>query len=154
LRTCEAITKMNELFLPILPTFWLPHVWPCKGRTTWLPFCRWLRIETSFRNVLRSRGREFYSTGIQRLTQHWQKCVENDGDITQKLSYNCKTYMNHPSKFYCYCNYIFWEKIGDITFVPLLVFLSEKEHILLSCRLKSVKITNQAVWRQWRNTYQ
>jgi histone-lysine N-methyltransferase SETMAR len=37
----------------------------------------------TFRFVLRSRGREFYNTGIQHLTQRWQKCVENEGDFVE-----------------------------------------------------------------------
>jgi hypothetical protein len=37
-------------------------------------------LKQSFRDELQSGGRAFYSTGIQRLTQHWQKFVENGGD--------------------------------------------------------------------------
>jgi hypothetical protein len=31
-----------------------------------------------------SRDREFYNTGIQRLTQDWKKCVGNDRDFVEK----------------------------------------------------------------------
>jgi histone-lysine N-methyltransferase SETMAR len=41
-------------------------------------------LKQSFRDVLRSRDREFYNTGIQHLTQRWRKCVENDGDFVEK----------------------------------------------------------------------
>jgi hypothetical protein len=41
-------------------------------------------LKQSFRDELRIRGREFYSTGIQRLTQHWQKFVEIDGEFVEK----------------------------------------------------------------------
>jgi hypothetical protein len=27
---------------------------------------------------------KFYSNGMQRLTERWQKCVENDGDFVEK----------------------------------------------------------------------
>jgi hypothetical protein len=29
-------------------------------------------------------ARNFYNTGAQRLTQRWQKCVENGGDMEEK----------------------------------------------------------------------
>jgi hypothetical protein len=41
-------------------------------------------LKQRFRDVVRSQGREFYSTGTQRLTQRWQKCVENDGEFVKK----------------------------------------------------------------------
>jgi histone-lysine N-methyltransferase SETMAR len=41
-------------------------------------------LKQSFRDVLQSRGREFYNIGVQRLTQRWQKCVETDGDFVEK----------------------------------------------------------------------
>jgi hypothetical protein len=43
-----------------------------------------LKFSCTASDVLRSRGREFYSIGIQRLTQSWKKCVENDGDFMKK----------------------------------------------------------------------
>jgi hypothetical protein len=33
--------------------------------------------------MLRSRDREFYNIGTQRLTHRWQKYVENDGDFVE-----------------------------------------------------------------------
>jgi hypothetical protein len=33
-------------------------------------------LKLKFRDVLRSRGRDFYNTGIQGLTQRWQKCIK------------------------------------------------------------------------------
>jgi hypothetical protein len=36
-------------------------------------------MKQSFHYVLWSWGRKFYNTGIQRLTQRWHKCFENDG---------------------------------------------------------------------------
>jgi hypothetical protein len=38
------------------------------------------------------------------------KVCESDGDFVQKQPHNCKRCMNHPCKFQCYGNYIFWEK--------------------------------------------
>jgi hypothetical protein len=41
-------------------------------------------LKQSFHDALRSRGREFYNTGLQRFIERWQKCVENDGDFVEK----------------------------------------------------------------------
>jgi hypothetical protein len=43
-----------------------------------------LQFSCTARDVLRSRGREFYNTATQRLTERWQKCVGNDGDFVYK----------------------------------------------------------------------
>jgi hypothetical protein len=36
-------------------------------------------LKQSFHDVLQSRGREFYNTGMRSLTQYWQKCVKMMG---------------------------------------------------------------------------
>jgi hypothetical protein len=41
-------------------------------------------LKQNFHDVLRSRGREFYGTGTQRLAQRWQKLVEDDGGFVEK----------------------------------------------------------------------
>jgi hypothetical protein len=41
-------------------------------------------LKQSFSDVLQSRGRGFYTTGIQRFTQHWQKCAKNEEDYVEK----------------------------------------------------------------------
>jgi hypothetical protein len=41
-------------------------------------------LKQNFRDVLRSRGREFYNTAVQRLTQRWRKCLENGGNFVEK----------------------------------------------------------------------
>jgi hypothetical protein len=64
-------------------------------------------LKQSFRGLLRSQGREFYSNGVQRLTQRWQKRVKNDGDFAEKLPHNCRGCMSHIFKCHCYYNYIF-----------------------------------------------
>jgi hypothetical protein len=51
-------------------------------------------LKQNFRDVLRSQGREFCSTGIQPLTQRCQMCVENGGDFAEKYLHNCKRYVN------------------------------------------------------------
>jgi histone-lysine N-methyltransferase SETMAR len=38
-------------------------------------------LKQSFRDVLRSRGREFYNSGVHRRSQRWQKYVENDENL-------------------------------------------------------------------------
>jgi hypothetical protein len=45
-------------------------------------------LKQSFRDVLRSRGRELYNNGIRRLTERWQQCVENNGDFVEKQPHN------------------------------------------------------------------
>jgi hypothetical protein len=41
-------------------------------------------LKQSLRNAFRRRRKEFYDTGIQRLTQSWQKFAENDGDFVEE----------------------------------------------------------------------
>jgi hypothetical protein len=41
-------------------------------------------LKQSFCGVLQSQGREFYNSGVQCVTQHWKKCVDNDGDFVEK----------------------------------------------------------------------
>jgi hypothetical protein len=43
-----------------------------------------LKFSFTADDVFQSQGREFYNIGIQHLTQHWQKCVENDRDLVEK----------------------------------------------------------------------
>jgi hypothetical protein len=42
------------------------------------------------RDVLRSRGKEFYNSGIQRLAHCWKNCVESDGKFVEKWRHKCK----------------------------------------------------------------
>jgi hypothetical protein len=44
------------------------------------------KLKQSFRDVLRSRSRKFYNTGIQRLAQRLQKCVDNYENFCGKNS--------------------------------------------------------------------
>jgi hypothetical protein len=67
----------------------------------------YLKFPCTARDVLRNGGREFYNNGVQRLTQCWHKCVENDGIFVERWPLNCKIRMNHLCTFYCYCIYIF-----------------------------------------------
>jgi histone-lysine N-methyltransferase SETMAR len=41
-------------------------------------------LKHSVREELRRFSKEFYATGIQRLTQRWKKCVDNEGDFVEK----------------------------------------------------------------------
>jgi hypothetical protein len=50
---------------------------------------------------------KFYNTGIHRVTQLWQKYVENGEEILEKKPYNYKRCMNYPSKFNFNFTYIF-----------------------------------------------
>jgi hypothetical protein len=77
-------------------------------------------LKRSFHGVLWSQGREFYNTGIQHLTQYWKKCVGNAETLQKNFLIIAKdVWIIHVN--YSYCNYIFWEKTGGITFVPVLV---------------------------------
>jgi hypothetical protein len=98
-------------------------------------------LKQNLHDVLQSQGPEFYNTGIQCLTQRWQKSVENDSDFVKKEPHNSKRSMNQPHKFHCYCSYIFHEKTGGITFVPsfIVMFLgktskNQQVHVVLQHR--------------------
>jgi hypothetical protein len=96
--------KWDTLFFPILLTaqIWHPLSVTCFGPVKDALHRRHFadnnELKQSFREVLRSRGTEFYNT------------VENDGDLVEKQPHDCKRRMNHLRKFHCYCNNIFWEK--------------------------------------------
>lgn len=47
--------------------------------------CRSLsKVPRAARDVFRTRGTEFYKSGIQLLTQRLQKCVESGEDFAEK----------------------------------------------------------------------
>jgi hypothetical protein len=39
---------------------------------------------------LRRVSKEFHTTGLQRPTQRWEKCVENEGDFVEKYFELCE----------------------------------------------------------------
>jgi hypothetical protein len=43
-------------------------------------------LKHSVRDELRRFSEELYTTGIQRLTQRWKKCVDSEGDFVEKQS--------------------------------------------------------------------
>jgi hypothetical protein len=108
LRTRDAVAKMVRTVLP-RPAH-SPDLAPCdchlfgpakdvlRGRH----FGADSEMKQSFRDVLPSRGREFYNSATQRRTEGWQKCVESDGDFVEKQPHNWKTCMNHPGKYHSY----------------------------------------------------
>jgi hypothetical protein len=111
LRTSEAIAKMGWTVLSHSP--YSPHTAPSDYHL-FDPVRVVLRerhfadeLKQSFRDVLRSRSREFYNTVVQCLTKGWQKCVENGGHFVEKLPHNCKNIRNHPYKFYSCSSYVF-----------------------------------------------
>jgi hypothetical protein len=67
---------------------------PCGRR-----FVHDKELKRSFRDVFRSTKGEFYNTGIQRLTQVWQKCDESDGGFVVKQPHNFKSFTKEPCKF-------------------------------------------------------
>jgi hypothetical protein len=44
------------------------------------------KLKQSFCDLLQSLDREFYNIGRQCLTAHWEKCVENDGELWKNSS--------------------------------------------------------------------
>jgi hypothetical protein len=46
-------------------------------------------------------------TGVQRLTEHWQKFVEDVGEFEENSLINAEGVWNHPCKFNFYCSYVF-----------------------------------------------
>jgi hypothetical protein len=90
LRTREAIAKMGWIILshpahnPDLAPSDCHLFGPVKDALYGCHFADDNEMKQSFCDAFRSRGREFYNTGIQRLTQRWKKCFENDGDYAEK----------------------------------------------------------------------
>jgi hypothetical protein len=87
LSTREAIVKMWWTVLPqpafspdLAPSNY--HLFgPVKYALIERHFGDGNELKGSFRDVLRSRCREFYKNGIQCHNQRWQKCVENEEDF-------------------------------------------------------------------------
>jgi hypothetical protein len=70
-------------------------------------------------------SKEFYMSGSQRLTQRFEKCVDNEGDFMEKYLIFGRRYpwFIYICKFNFNCNFSFWAKITDITFEPPLVLV-------------------------------
>jgi hypothetical protein len=91
LRTREAIAKnWDGLFFPspadrpdLSPSDYHPFG-PVKDALSGRHFADDNELKRSLSDVPRKEGMEFYNAGIQRLTQCWQTCVENDGDFVEK----------------------------------------------------------------------
>jgi hypothetical protein len=41
-------------------------------------------VQEAVRSWLRGAGTDFYRTGIFKIQQHWQKCIDRDEDIVEK----------------------------------------------------------------------
>jgi hypothetical protein len=90
LRTHKAIAKMGWTVLPhpahspdLAPSNY--HLsGPVQDALCACHFADDKELTQSFRDVLQSQGTKFYNTGIQHLTQCWQKCAENDRDFGEK----------------------------------------------------------------------
>jgi hypothetical protein len=86
----KAITKTGKTILPHPP--YSPdlvpfdyHLFdPVKDALRGCHFADDNELKQSFCDDIQSQGRDFYSTCIQRLTQCWQKCAENDEDFVEK----------------------------------------------------------------------
>jgi hypothetical protein len=72
--------------------------------------------------VLESQGREFlqqwYTVSYTVLAKVCWKWWWLRGKSNLIIAKRC---MNHPCKFHCYCNYIFWEKTGGIISIQPLI---------------------------------
>jgi transposase len=90
LRTRETVAKLWRSALPrpahrpdLAPSDC--HLFgPVKAAVRGRHFADDSKLKQSLCDVGQSRGREFYGIGIQRVTQRWQNCVENDGHSVEK----------------------------------------------------------------------
>jgi hypothetical protein len=82
--------------------------------------------------VLQSRCREFYNTGTQRLTQRWQKFVENDGGFVEKFPFNCKRRKNHRHIYVVIIAITFSEKKNWRHYLRIVPRTSLSEYALLN----------------------
>jgi hypothetical protein len=73
-------------------------------------------LKHSVRDDLRRFSKELYTTGIQRLTQRYKKCVDNEGDF---VKYAPMIYVS----FTIIVILVSKKKVGGITVVPALVYL-------------------------------
>jgi hypothetical protein len=111
--------KWEGLFLIYLPTdqIWRHLITVCfgsvKGKLRGRHFADENELRQCFRDELRSRGREFYSTVRQCLTQRWQKYVENDGDFVENEPHICR--------------------VVQINYVVIATIFSEKNLEALNC---------------------
>jgi hypothetical protein len=89
LRPREAIAKMGRIFLSHpadsqdLASSSYHLFGSVKDALCGRHFVDYNEVKQSFREVLRSRSKEFYNNSIQRLTQRWKICVENDRDFVE-----------------------------------------------------------------------
>jgi hypothetical protein len=121
LRTRETFTKIgwtvlpHPAHIPDLSPSDNHQFGPVKEELRRRHFAHDDKLKQSFRVVFRSRGRKFYNTGRQRLTQHWQKCVKNCADWKNSLKIAKDVW------------------IFRVNFVTKIIF-SEKKIVLLSYR--------------------
>jgi hypothetical protein len=116
--------------LPHMYTSWCEagHCRDGKGRLScfgWAELCGWvvavcLKLLSTTRDVFRSRCTEFYNTGIQRLTQRWQKCLKKTETLWKIASYLQNIYESFIL-ISLLLQLHFLRKIKDISFVPPLV---------------------------------
>jgi hypothetical protein len=90
LRTRKTTTKIVCTVLPHptrspdLASFDCHLFGPVKDALRGLHIADDKELKQSFCDVFRSRGREFYNNGTQRLTQRWRNCSENDVEFVGK----------------------------------------------------------------------
>jgi hypothetical protein len=76
---CSRTSSLQSRFSILrLASFWLP-----KECTTRTPFCGRRRTETAWVKGSDTLA-EFFATDVQRLTQSWKKCVDNEGNFVEK----------------------------------------------------------------------
>jgi hypothetical protein len=92
LRAHEAVTKRERTVVAhpvhspdLAPSFY--HLFGLvKDVLCGCHFADDTELKQSFCDVLQGKGKEFYNTGTQCLTQHWQKRVKNDGKFCEKIA--------------------------------------------------------------------
>ena len=61
-------------------------------------FAQVLRMKEAVRAWLAAQPKTFFSEGIKKLVQRWNKCIEKQGDCVEKCCY-CKFYIVIEIKF-------------------------------------------------------
>ena len=71
-------------------TLRLTHFGPLKNDLRRRRFAEEGELKHRVHEELRRVSKEFYTISLQRLTQRWEKCVDNEGDFVEKYFELCE----------------------------------------------------------------